>query len=70
MTTALAGHWHDLARLLEHEAALSRDNAIEGAEDAEVLTKAAAIMRRRGDVATEAHEAERRQRFRDWDRRR
>jgi hypothetical protein len=67
--TALVGRWHELARLLEHEAALSRDNAIAGEEDAEVLSKAAAIMRRRGDNATEAHEAERHKRFKDWDRR-
>ncbi len=68
--SALVGRWHDLARLLEHEAALSRDNAIAGDEDAEVLGKAAAIMRRRGDAETEAHEVERRRRARDWDKRR
>jgi hypothetical protein len=68
--SALVGRWHDLARLLEHEAGLARDNAIAGDEDAEVLGKAAAILRRRGDSETEAAERERARRIRDWDKRR
>lgn len=68
--TALVGRWHDLARLLEHEAGLAKDNAIAGDEDAEVLSKAAAILRRRGDTASDAREKERIERIRDWDKRR
>lgn len=68
--SALVGRWHDLARLLEHEAALARDNAIDSGDDAEVLAKAALILRKRGDAETEASEAERRKRVKDWDRRR
>jgi len=59
----LFGRWHDVARLLEHEAALAKDNAIVGEEDAEVLGKAAAILRKRGDAENELQEAERRQRM-------
>jgi hypothetical protein len=60
---ALFGRWHDLARFLEHEAALARDNAIAGEEDAEVLGKAAAILRKRGDVESALQEAERKRRM-------
>lgn len=67
--TALTGRWHDMARLLEHEAARAKSNEIESGEDAEILAKAAAILRRRGDAEAEAEEKERRQRVRDWDRR-
>ena len=60
---ALFGRWHDLARFLEHEAALARDNAIADEEDAEVLGKAAAILRKRGDKEHDLQEAERKQRM-------
>jgi hypothetical protein len=61
--TALFGRWHDVARLLEHEAAVARDHEVEHGEDAEVLAKAALILRRRGDKEVELQEAERRQRM-------
>jgi hypothetical protein len=55
--TALFGRWHDVARLLEHEAGIA------ASPDAAVLSEAAAILRRRGDHETQLEQAERNRRM-------
>jgi hypothetical protein len=60
MSLALFGRWHDVARLLEHEAAAAK---VHEAADAEVLAAAAAILRRRGDHEDELEAAERNRRM-------
>jgi hypothetical protein len=57
MGLALFGRWHDVARLLEHEAGIATGH------EAEVLSEVAAILRRRGDHETQLEQAERNRRI-------